>query len=592
MLWKLPKTKQSGSHRWVLRTQPSLDELTALKDVPPQIGTLLWQRGVRTKEAAEVFFADPTLKQLPDPFGLTDMDKAVERLMAAKTQGEQVVIYGDNDPDGACGAALLLELMKELKLDASVYIPDPTDEGHGISDVGVEEIIQRAAGLVITVDTGVNEHAGIAALKEHGIDTIVLDHHVVPNELPLAVAVVDSRRPKEPYGSQELSGTTVAHVFAQAVYQRPHSDAFDKELLIRTLDLVAIALIADVIPLTDVGRMFMKLGLKQLRRTKRAGLLALFSQAKIEQGAIDTHAVAFDIAPRLNAVAASAYSTTAVDLLMTNDIKDARRHAKTADSLNRKRQKEVKRIVDDVDGKLRGRDVPPIVIERDPDWTATGIRIAASRVRESFSRPVFLCAETKEGIRCSARSPSTFNLVDALNAVGGNDLFDDFGGHPSAAGCTIRGDWWELFVERMGEYAKAREAEITAPKSLEVDMELQPHEIVDALMVWLERFEPYGQGNRRPKFQIKGLEVVERKSAGLHGSGTRLKLVPRIGGRSLKAVSKNSDALPAFRPGDIIDVVCELRLDRFRGREEIVLALIDTRHAESEATEVRPGQTV
>jgi len=211
-------------------------------------------------------------------------------------------------------------------------------------------------------------------------------------------------------------------------------------------------------------------------------------------------------------------------------------------------------------------------------WSPTMLGIATNRVRSAKHRPAFLCAPVPDGIRCSGRAPESFNLVEAMDACGGDDFFVDYGGHPQAAGCTMRADWFELFEERMEEHATKHAATAGLPV-LDVDIELKPHEISFQLLDWFEKLAPFGKKNARPRILIRGLEVMESKSAGLRGSGKRLLLVSQDGGRSLKAVARDASALPSLRPGDKIDIVADMRRDTFMGRDEVVLGIIDTKHA-------------
>ena len=580
MIWKLPKTKQNGSHHWELAPPVEPGELAALDGVPPQIAPLLWGRGIRTAQDADAFFAKPALVQLPDPYLLTDMDNAIARLHVAKEQKERVVVFGDNDPDGTCGAVMLMSLLDALRIEASVYLPDRLAEGHAMTSKAVKEITKRKATLVITVDTGVRETESITALKNKGIETIVLDHHIVPDVLPPAVAIVDPRRIGEPYGFDGLCGAAVAFVFIQAMTASPLGKALPEDFLDHQLDLVAIATIADMVPLKGPNRVLLRLGLSALRTTTRPGLLALYASAGITPAHIDEHTIAFDIAPRINAVARVDHASTAYTLLAAPDKETAEPYAKEMNVLNRKRKREVDAIIARAMDALSKEDLPPIVIVRDDTFSPTMVGIAASRVREKTNHPVFLCSRVSDGIRCSGRSSETFHLLDAMEACGGANLFADYGGHTQAAGLTVQEQWFDLFAERMQAYA-ASQGHAAVHASLTADLTLAAHEVAPVLAEWIERLRPFGKDNPRPRFLIKNLEVLESRSAGSRGSGVRIKLVAAQGGRTLSAVSKNAEALPAFRPGDRIDVLAEIRTDSFKGQSLPVLALLDVRPSEN-----------
>lgn len=577
VMWKLPKTKKSGEHRWVVYEEAPKDVLVELSSYPPQIAHILSARGITTRADADVYFAKPSLLAMPDPYLMTDMDKAVKRLDEARTKKEHVVIFADNDPDGNCGGVVIHELLTALHIDHSIYLPDPLREGHSMTNEAVEEIVQRSAALVITVDLGVREHQAIAALREYGIDTLVTDHHLFPPEEPAAVAIINPRREGDPYNFSGLCGAGVAFVFAQAVVASPMGAALSDDFLPSLLDVVAIATIADMMPLQGPSRILLQLGIEALRKTTRPGLVALYAIAKIDQAETDEHTIAFELAPRVGAAAKVSEESVAYELLSTRDAEEAHKHAQTANRLNGRKQREIKKIVDRARQILAKSAPTPAIVIRDDSFSPTLVGISANRIREKTKKPVFLCSKTAKGIRCSGRSNKGFNILDALDACGGEDLLEDYGGHPQAAGFTIREDWFDLFIERINTYTEKNMQQGADAVPLMIDLQIRPHEISPELVGWIRRLEPFGMENRRPRFLVTGLEVLERKAAGLRGSGVRMKLVPKEGGRAMKAVSRNADALPALRPGDMIDIVCELRVETFKGRSDIVIVVIDAK---------------
>ena len=338
-----------------------------------------------------------------------------------------------------------------------------------------------------------------------------------------------------------------------------------------------------MVPLQSVNRLLVRAGIAHFAVTERAGLRALMEVARVAPEEIDESVVAFEFAARINAAARIDHIDTAFALLTTSSEKEAQSLARTLDGHNRTRQREVaataKEAIAEVDKEER---VPDVIVLVNETWPIAMLGIVANRLLDRYHRPVFLFSIRGDMARASARSIPGFDLTKAIEACGGKDLFEDFGGHPMAAGCTIRKDWLPLFRERILSYAKKQLTEALLMPTLDIDLEVQAHEVSPELAAWFERLAPFGMGNPRPLVVAKNLEVLEVRAVGRGKKGAKLQLVGNGGGRIVTALARDADRLPSLRAGDRIDVVGELRQDTWRGRKEVALAIVDIKqHAEA-----------
>lgn len=572
------------TYQWELAHKAPDIFFNAFPEFPPQVLQVLYARGIRTKEKVKEWFAEPSLETLPDPMLFQDMQRAIERVREAKERGEYIVVHGDCDPDGACGAALLYELFTSLGMNVSVYLPDRETEGHAVSDKALDEVLKRKASLVVMVDVGIKEHEAVAKLQKRDIDTIILDHHLPDDPLPNALAVVDAHRKGETYPYLWLCGTGVAFVFAQAI-----ASAFPKlipqTLLHRLLELVAIATVSDMVPLQGANRTVLRLGLGALQRTERPGLQALFEASSLTSSSLNAHALAFDVGPRLNAASRFDHTDTAFALLTTTDKDEAEKIAKQMNRQNRLRQKELAAVTSEALAGIEENDLPPVIVMAHERWSGAVLGVAASRIVQRFHRPVFLFSLRDGFARASARSIPGFDLVRAMRECGGRDLFEDFGGHAMAAGVTLRAEWLPLFRERIAAYAKQALTEDLLVPKLHVDLEIGAHEATLELFSWLERLAPFGKGNARPKLLMRFLTVLDLQKVGKREQAVAVRLADRRTGRSVRAIARNGVLDERVRIGDVIDLVVELRPDAWKGRNGVEVNIVDIRSTNKNTNE-------
>lgn len=562
---------------------------------------LLWNRGLKTKERIEQFLAPDYERHTPNPLLFTDMEKAVQRIQRAVKNHERIQLYGDFDADGICGSIILFEFLREQGAQVAIYIPDRLGAGHGLTKESVEEIAAQNVSLLITIDCGISNVQEAAFAQEKGMDVVMLDHHLPPSVLPAAYAVVDAKRADDHYPFKWLCGTGVAFKTIQALmrgsafHERDTQDTQGSEK--RFLDLVAIATIADVVPLTDENRLFVKEGLKLAQETRRPGLKALFEVARVAQkGMLDERAVAFSLVPRINAASRMDHANTAVRLFTAPSYEEALAWAEVLDAKNTERQKVVGDILREVMERLeRAPSIPAVIIEQGDGWNPGVLGIVANKVLDQWQRPVFIFSrDAKTGMsRGSARSPEGFDVVEAMRSCG-EERYVEFGGHAQAAGATVSDAQFERMAEGIREFGEEWFRRARPQPALLVEAELLPQELSPRLGEFLEQFAPFGQGNPVPRFLVSACEVVGKRELGNakngkgSGNGNGTGSAPRrhlqfellAGDRTVKALAFGApEHFFHIRNGDRIDVACEILYDEWQGRKELKLKIIDVRRA-------------
>jgi single-stranded-DNA-specific exonuclease len=493
--------------KWIVKNKLPKEQISTLSDllnVPTVIAKILLTRGVDNLDDAKKFFR-PSLTQLYDPFIMKDMEKAVRRLREAVLSDEKILIYGDYDVDGITSVSFLYMLLKEIGANVSYYIPDRQLEGYGLSKTGIQKAIQQGTSLIITVDCGVTGHTEIDYAKSYGIDVLVTDHHEPGFTMPDAVAVVDPKRMDCEYPFKELAGVGVAYKVAQGLLTRMK---IDLSILEHYLEFVAIGTAADIVPLVDENRVFVKVGLDKLNYTENIGLKSLLEATSLVSKEISTGHVVFIIAPRLNAVGRMGDAERAVQLLTTNDIDQAHRIANILEKENQYRKNVDEETFRQAIASAQGQyhpDIHSLVLHQE-GWHPGVIGIVASRVAEKYYRPTILIT-IEDGVgKGSARSIQGFDLYNALKEC--EDLLVVYGGHKYAAGLTIEEDKIKAFRNRFEKVARQNiTSDLLVPK-LSIDSELFLHEIDQRFVKLLKLFAPFGPSNMRPVFHSKNLHLA------------------------------------------------------------------------------------
>lgn len=505
------------------------------------LARLLYNRDLHTPEAAEAFLMPADLDNLADPFDLPDMDKAVERISHALRADEVILIYGDFDVDGITGTAILYETLKHLGAKVSYYIPDRATEGHGLNTAAVCRLASsRHCKLLITTDTGISNFNEISLLKGLGVDVVVTDHHELPENLPPSVANINSQRLDPDHPSAYLCGAGVAWLLCRLLLVQHRPD--DGELLAESLlDLVAVGIVADMVPLLRDNRLLVQRGLGVLHKRHRVGLRAILEAANVAPETVPvSETIGFTIGPRLNALGRLSNATEGVELLTTTDETRARQLAATLEQLNRKRQELCDKTFLQAEQHLQstgGIEGRKAIILASPDWNPGIIGIVASRLIEKYRLPTFLMVvvESENKARCSARSVPGFHLTENLETL--SSYFLNFGGHAGAAGFALPLDKLEAFKQDLWQLAADRISDEDTQPVLEVDCRLNFEQLTPGLIELIAPIAPCGMKNPAPLFVLENVKLATQRPLG--DNGQHLKLMVQAGASNSGAASVN-----------------------------------------------------
>jgi len=536
--------------------------------------TLLVQRGVRTYEQAEAFF-NPDIKDLYDPFLMADMDKAVERIEKAISNKEKILVYGDYDVDGTTSVAMVYSFFKKHYNKLEYYIPDRYNEGYGISFKGIEYAALNRFKLIIALDCGIKAIEKIEYAKDKGIDFIVCDHHTPGDILPDAVAVLDPERKNCKYPFKYLSGCGVGFKLLHA-YSLKNEIPFDE--LTQYLDLVAVSIASDIVPLIDENRILAHYGLKKLNNNPCEGLKAIISCSGIEDKQIAIDDIVFKISPRINAAGRIKSGKQAVDLLISNNTEEAILLCEKINTFNQARRNIDKNITEEalkeIDSFEDGNRYSTVLYNR--NWHKGVVGIVASRLIESFYKPTIILTESNGFAAGSARSVIGFDLYNAISQC--SDLLESFGGHRYAAGLTLKIQNVPKLKERFEKIVKDSITPEQLIPQIEIDAELNLRSITPKFYKILKRFEPFGPDNVNPIFFAES--VVDNGYGRVVGSGEEhLKL-------SLVQEEEPFNVFPAIAfnqashfnkisQGREFDIAFTLAENHFRGRTTMQLNIKD-----------------
>ncbi len=549
-------------------------ELAGELSLPPALCGLLVSRGHGDPEAARRFLR-PRLEDLPDPATLTDAPRAVRRILQAVDGGETILVHGDYDVDGVCATALLTRWLRRLGGRVEPFVPHRIHHGYDLGEGGLEAARRVGASLIITCDSGVRAVDAVRRARDRGVDVIVTDHHTPGPELPPALAVVNPSRSDCTHPAGELCGAGV--VFQLARLLARERGIPDAELYPH-LDLVALATVADLVPLTGANRVLVRFGLRYLGHTRKEGLRALMTAAGIQDpgDGLDAGQVGFVLAPRINAVGRMGDAGDALRLLLTEDPAEATALAAELEEENHRRRAEDQRTLDQA-LELLARDYDP---ERDlgvvlagEGWHPGVIGIVASRVVERIHRPVVLVALEGERGRGSARSIPEIHLHDAVERC--REHLVRFGGHRQAAGMDLEVGRLPAFRRSFNEAVQAQLGATPPTPVLRVDAELPLEEATDEFHHWLGYLGPFGMGNARPVFLTRGVPLA---GAPRVVGRDHLKLRLGNGGAGLDAIGFGlAGRIPPDRVGDRADLAFQLRENEYRGRRTLQARLLDLR---------------
>lgn len=505
----------------------------------PAIAELLVQRGITTVDEAEKFF-NPSLSDLHDPFLMQDMDKAVERLNRAMGSKEKILVYGDYDVDGTTAVALVYKYLRNYYSHVEYYIPTRDEEGYGISIMSIDQAVKDGVKLIIVLDCGIKAIEEIAYAKEHGIDFIICDHHVPDDVLPVASAILNPKLENNTYPYPHLSGCGVGFKFMQA-FAKSNGLQCRNELY-NLLDLVAVSIAADIVPMTGENRIMTYHGLKRLNSNPNMGLKGIIKVCGLTNREITISDVIFKIGPRINASGRMQSGMEAVELLTAKDFSEAYAMSKNIDQYNRDRKELDKRITDEANRILEERgdadsDNKTIVIYN-KNWHKGIIGIVASRLTELYYKPAVVLTLSNGLATGSSRSVQGYDIYKAIEA--NRDILENFGGHTYAVGLSLKEENIPEFAKRFEKYV----AETINPNQLtpqiDIDTYLKFEEITPEFLNCLRQFNPFGPGNQKPTFCTKNvMDYGTSKLVGKNLEHIKLELVDNNCGKVINGIAFN-----------------------------------------------------
>ncbi|MEO8636897.1 MAG: single-stranded-DNA-specific exonuclease RecJ [Gemmatimonadales bacterium] len=539
--------------------------------VTPILAALLAQRGLATPEAARRFLR-PVLEDLADPLQLTGMAEAVETIATVIRTGGGILVHGDYDVDGQCATVLLTRALRAAGARATPFVPHRIRDGYDLGPSGIAAAQAADARLILTCDCGITAVDAVDAARAAGLEVIVTDHHLPGSTLPRARAVIDPQQPGDRSGLTQLCGTGIAFKLVQALVPALGLPA---NLPYHLLDLVALATIADVVPLTGENRILVRHGLRLLGESRWPGLRALIRTSGLEGREIRAGQVGFILAPRLNAAGRVGDATEGLQLLLTDDPAEAGTLATRLEVLNTERQALDQRMLEQamrlVDDTCDPDQDAAIVLAAD-GWHAGVVGIVASRIVERFGRPAFLIALDGEMGKGSGRSISRFDLHAALHHCG--DLLDRFGGHHMAAGLTIHRDQIPAFRERFTAYARARLTPADLAPEQRIDLVLDLKEASEELERLCRHLEPCGMGNPGPVFGARGVRLDGARRVGNgHLKATLTSATGRIGGIGFGWADRDGWLQRAARR-EPIDVAFRLETNEYQGEVSLQARIV------------------
>ena len=495
--------------RWIFNDDIDEDVVAQLSreiNVSPIIAKILIQRNINDFDQAKRYFR-PSLDQLHDPFLMRDMDKALERIKTAMDLNEKILIYGDYDVDGTTSVSLVYGFLKNFYNNIEFYIPDRYKEGYGISKTGIDWAAENKISLLITLDCGIKAVEMTDYANKKDIDLIICDHHLPGETLPRAFAILDSKMDDCPYPYKELSGCGVGFKLIQAFCEK---FGYDPDLLYDYIDLVAVSIAADIVPITGENRILAYYGLKKLNENPRLGLKALIKLAGI-RNELNISSIVFGIGPRINASGRMDHAKSAVDLLLANNHKTIESLAESIDLKNLERRNFDSAItieaIEMIEHEKGTKNLKSTVLFKD-DWHKGVIGIVASRCIDKYYRPTIILTESNGKATGSARSVNGFDIYKAISEC--SDLLEQFGGHMYAAGLTMEIDKVEAFKEKFERIVSERISDEQLVPLIEIDSEIDLIDVNFKFYNLLEQMAPFGPGNMQPIFVTHQLHVSGR----------------------------------------------------------------------------------
>lgn len=565
------------SKHWLLAPQKSNDLFEQL----------LINRGIKKSDWSS--FLNPNFERdRGKPMLLKGMSGAVERIVKAIEKNELIGIFADYDADGIPAAAIVYQTVRFLSqhrvgqsVQTPVYIPS-REEGYGLNKKGIDWLIQQGASLLVTLDLGVKSKQEIEYARSQGLDCIVVDHHLVGDDLPEDAIIINPKQASDRYPFKDFSAGGLAWKLAEALLNiselsnTPEVKKNDHEAFLKwLLDLAAISTICDMVPLLGENRLIVKYGLMVLRKSRRVGLQAMYKTVRIKPETIDTYHVGFLIGPRINAPGRMDHASPAFYCLVSSDPIEARSLASRLNEINHERQLELERVLAEAKeqvfkDKLHERKV---ILVAGENWPSGIVGLVAGKLMEEFTRPTIVLSKEEKYARGSARSVETFHIVEAFDHA--SRFLTKYGGHAKAAGLTVENEHLTNLYDLLLEYAEQKLTDEDLLPTITIDAKIEAKQISLTLVDQLKQLEPHGIGNPRPVILIEKLRVGQVRQVGKEGSHVKLTLCHESQGILSAVYFNGSDRLPELRVGQTIDCVATLHEDTWGGGRRVDCHLID-----------------
>jgi single-stranded-DNA-specific exonuclease len=589
--------------KWQLKPKAPSAFFKQFPEFSPLIVQLLYNRNLKTQQQIDEFFNPDYQEDIYDPFLLKGIKKAVKRILEAITKEEKIVVYGDFDADGVCATAIIFLTLQALGVkNLDVYIPDRDKENHGLNEKSVKNLAQAGTKLIVVVDCASTDFEEVKLANSLGMDIIITDHHQPGDSLPKAIAFINPLQKGDKYPFKDLAGAGVAYKLVCALLSSekiPLKDQEKESLKKWLLDLVALATVADVMPIIGENRTLVKYGLGVLAQTRWLGLRKLMKIAQLDPRIIqsslngeapstnlDTYTLGYILGPRLNAAGRMDHANKAFQLLITQDEKEAESLAQEINQNNSTRQNLTDKIVQEikkrVDEKFSQAKKPKIIFEGSPDWPIGLVGLAAGKLADKYCRPTIIYHQKGELIHASCRSIPQFDLMKMLNQ--GVKFFDDFGGHKGSAGFRMKKKNLGQVEELFNKIAEEKLKDEDLSPVLDIDAELSLTDITWQNYDQIQMFAPFGRGNPKPRFLVQALEVSNLRIVGKNGQHLKMELIlfdDQLGrGRGFKAIGFGlGEWQNKLKAGDLIDLVFELTANEWNGQRDLEMKIIDLKLA-------------
>ena len=558
--------------------QQAAKELAEKIGMSPVLASLLIQRGIKTESAAKRFFR-PMLNELIDPFLMNDMDVAVDRLNDAMGRKERIMVYGDYDVDGCTAVALVYKFLLQFYSNIEYYIPSRYEEGYGVSRKGIDQAAETGVKLIIVLDCGIKAIEEIAYAKTLGIDFIICDHHVPDDVMPPAVAILNPKRTDSTYPFKHLCGCGVGFKLMQA-FAKNNGIPFSR--LIPLLDFCAMSIASDLVPVESENRILAFHGLQQLNQNPSTGLKAIIEICGLSNRELNMSDIIFKIGPRINASGRMQNGMEAVELLVERDLQKALTEATRINEYNEQRKdvdKQMTEEANEIVERLESQQHMQSIVLYDEGWKKGVVGIVASRLTEIYFRPTVVLTIIDGIASGSARSVAGFDIYDAIKSC--RDLLQNFGGHTYAVGLTLKQENIPEFRRRFQEYVSRHILPEQQQQTLDIDLELDFHNISKRLLSELKRLAPHGPGNPKPLFMTRNVfDYGTSKVVGRHQEHIKLELVDSKSAVVVNGIAfGQSAAVRYIKSKSSFDIVYTIEENTYK-RGEVQLQIEDIRPSE------------